>query len=654
MPIPEKLPKEFSGLDMALIENYYNSIDAVTEAVKKYTKPSENHGLPTAMKPEDYDYINQVYLNAMSAVSAISEKLKEKSPKSLIAHETVLNTEYLSIKQICKKKEAIPLTLALKKTRNCYLEGSLVNGLTVGDVNSSRHVISIVDKNGKTRTGLFTKAKSFGKKELESAKQNDTFNEKVILKTSPGDRIDTRNAAMSDVAGLLGRDDLLAHSQMIDFTENGVRREGTFMEFVNGTDLSKAEKGDPYYDTEKDDFLTSSAKKDLLDLSIIDYICLNSDRHQHNMIYQYQKCDDGKTRLAGIKGIDNDSSFGTKNPNPSEPFIHLQSLDATVCMTESMAKKINAMTDAALTQTLKKNKLSSASINAAIERLHNIKAKMELSKEFNKKLAEAKDFDSTPREQKFFLMSPDLGARKLLKTGKGMGIAIIPDRFINEINMKSLATLGDLTPLQIKQNYKKGKTGVINKVVMVHGTDEAKRETRMIAREKARIKRMVGDVDEGKAPSQAVQKEDTVATYCAKLNKPIQAMYETLKSETGFFKAKDPTYTNIMNALEEMSTLSANISKKENPTDMEMNVMRGYCKKLQIQCKSYIENNLEAYNAGTIKGYKLNRLMAVKNAMDNTKEYEPNLRTIQERQELEFNLKMASEADKIAAKGMQM
>jgi len=48
--------------------------------------------------------------------------------------------------------------------------------------------------------------------------------------------------------------------------------------------------------------------RSLVELQIIDYLCLNVDRHPGNLMYQVNQ----EGIITGIQGIDNDSSFGRR------------------------------------------------------------------------------------------------------------------------------------------------------------------------------------------------------------------------------------------------------------------------------------------------------------------------------------------------------
>lgn len=127
---------------------------------------------------------------------------------------------------------------------------------------------------------------------------------------SVGRNLDERNVAMSRIASLLGKPNLIAHSRKMELVdESGNTMQGIFMEKAEGFDIAKRSE-DPMFSRHVD-FDTVGLKKDLADLQILDYICGNIDRHSANMFYDIREDETTQKRyVAGIMGIDNDTSFG--------------------------------------------------------------------------------------------------------------------------------------------------------------------------------------------------------------------------------------------------------------------------------------------------------------------------------------------------------
>ena len=114
------------------------------------------------------------------------------------------------------------------------------------------------------------------------------------LKLKEGDRLDTRNSAMSAVADLLGKPDLLARSTDVKFTDGkGGVLQGTFMDFSKGLDLHTDEKrvhlfqrvaDNPFRrSTNEDRACHGALLKSVADLQVVDFLCGNVDRHSANL-----------------------------------------------------------------------------------------------------------------------------------------------------------------------------------------------------------------------------------------------------------------------------------------------------------------------------------------------------------------------------------
>ena len=120
-------------------------------------------------------------------------------------------------------------------------------------------------------------------------------------------RIDTRNAAMSTVADLLGMPNVVARARPLRIIDaNGNAVEGTFMEAGKGMDLDNLPEAAA--SIQEDCLQNTDGKgfKDIANLQILDYICGNYDRHPGNIFYQFNS----KGKLCGAQGIDNDGCLG--------------------------------------------------------------------------------------------------------------------------------------------------------------------------------------------------------------------------------------------------------------------------------------------------------------------------------------------------------
>ena len=186
------------------------------------------------------------------------------------------------------------------------------------------------------------------------------------LELPDNSRLDQRNSAMSVVAGLLGVGSLLARSDNVRYIDkDGKVTEGTFMDFGKGLDL----KGDKSLirhlaaEPLKNDKHRNTVIRQLVDLQIIDYLCLNIDRHPGNILYQV----DAAGNVTGIQGIDNDSSFGRRKCAQMENM-------ALRTISKSMALKVNKLSPEMMRFALRGRGLTDEEITAAVNRLKDLKS----------------------------------------------------------------------------------------------------------------------------------------------------------------------------------------------------------------------------------------------------------------------------------------
>ena len=136
-------------------------------------------------------------------------------------------------------------------------------------------------------------------------------------KIAAGAEIPTRNVATYRLAARLGMADVVAKAETMDLRVGDKSMSGVFMQTAEGEDLSRLDELSAMRDIfQSGEALaggmdTARAKRQLCDLQILDYLCGNTDRHEKNFIYQTSVGEDGKTRITGVVGIDNDMSFGT-------------------------------------------------------------------------------------------------------------------------------------------------------------------------------------------------------------------------------------------------------------------------------------------------------------------------------------------------------
>ena len=199
------------------------------------------------------------------------------------------------------------------------------------------------------------------------------------LKLKEGDRLDTRNSAMSAVADLLGKPDILARSTDVKFTDGkGGVLQGTFMDFSKGLDLHTDEKRVHLFQQVADNPLRRITKEDkachgallksVADLQVVDFLSGNVDRHSANLTY----ITDDEGRIVGVQGIDNDSSFGSIAPGEKSQ-LRLPGTGNMGVISESMKNKVMNMTPAMLKFSLRGKGLTEEQLDFAALRLEQLK-----------------------------------------------------------------------------------------------------------------------------------------------------------------------------------------------------------------------------------------------------------------------------------------
>ena len=233
----------------------------------------------------------------------------------------------------------------------------------------------LLHKMGVPATGLGKRAITKFVDKLQPLNTIGTAFAAIDLQLKEGQRIDTRNSAMSAAADFLGRPDLVARATDVKFIDgDGEVLEGTFMDFADGLDLGSGKKR--YFQQISDDPFgekAPSAKpgaflKDIADIQAIDYICGNLDRHFANLMYRV----DENGRLIGIKAIDNDTSLGSNLPG-GENHQRLAGTNNMGVISESMATQIKNMTPEMLRFRLRGKNLSEEQLDFAALRLEQLK-----------------------------------------------------------------------------------------------------------------------------------------------------------------------------------------------------------------------------------------------------------------------------------------
>ena len=167
------------------------------------------------------------------------------------------------------------------------------------------------------------------------------------LGTSRVANMDKRNSAMSSVAELLGMSYILAPSTNMHVKMGDETLKGTFMQKAEGVDPGRPWEHPELFKLSPDSFKTVNFFKDAANIQILDYICGNIDRHTNNMFFilkeEVDRHGDKKVVVDGIRGIDNDTSFGaidlSKNPRVMS-FVDLKDIHIIPAKTAENIMKI--------------------------------------------------------------------------------------------------------------------------------------------------------------------------------------------------------------------------------------------------------------------------------------------------------------------------
>lgn len=216
-----------------------------------------------------------------------------------------------------------------------------------------------------------------------------------------GQRFDHRNSAMTAVATLMGMNHMVAKSENMKFLdENGEEVEGTFMEFADGLDLHGKHGLKEFTKVADDPFAPPcDALEQIADLQAFDYLCGNADRHGGNMSYYVDK--NGK--FTGIKAFDNDTSFGVIPIDKKKGLFRQAGLNDLKVMSESMARKLAAMTPEMLKFSLRGRGLTEEEIQLSCQRLTELQGAIREAKH-SKTIDDVKAAD---REHKLSIMKPE-------------------------------------------------------------------------------------------------------------------------------------------------------------------------------------------------------------------------------------------------------
>ena len=221
------------------------------------------------------------------------------------------------LKEFSEKFEEDKHTAVLKK---CKIEDEpfedLKAAIDLMKFNKNGKVVEILETIDEHEEGEFKEKLKSEIAGVFAAIRKDFIGAKVGADNAtitPGEGLVKRNVATSELANLLGLDALIPHSEMATVEVNGEKMYGIIMEDAGGeesSDILYHNKKMEYVD--KEVVYSSNAVKDCYHMQWLDVLCCQVDRHEGNRMFDMQKSekDDGVYEVKGLKGIDNDMSFG--------------------------------------------------------------------------------------------------------------------------------------------------------------------------------------------------------------------------------------------------------------------------------------------------------------------------------------------------------
>ncbi|MBR6119702.1 MAG: hypothetical protein IKQ04_05220 [Oscillospiraceae bacterium] len=194
-----------------------------------------------------------------------------------------------------------------------------------------------------------------------------------------GARLDTRNAAMSTVADLLGLPNLLARARPMKLVKpDGTVIEGTFMAAAKGLDSGNLPARALRINEDSLIQTNGNGFRDIGDLQVLDYLCGNVDRHPGNLCYQF----DEYNSFTGGQGFDNDCSMGTLTLKDGNGMNRLVGTKRMMAVSQRTYERIQQLQPAVLKYALRGYGLSEAELEAAGQRLTTLQTDLKREKEF--------------------------------------------------------------------------------------------------------------------------------------------------------------------------------------------------------------------------------------------------------------------------------
>ena len=183
-------------------------------------------------------------------------------------------------------------------------------------------------------------------------------------------RIDSRSAAMSAVADLLGMSRVIARAKPMRIVDpEGNVIDGTFMEAGKGMDINNLPPEAEELGLHSIINTNGQGFKDIANIQILDYLCGSPDRNSSNIFYQFDK--NGK--FCGAQIIDNDTSLGcldqTELGDVNSNYRYMTNLGNLKAIPKDTYRKILTLDASTLKYALRGYGLSEPELKAAGMRL---------------------------------------------------------------------------------------------------------------------------------------------------------------------------------------------------------------------------------------------------------------------------------------------
>ena len=410
-----------------------------------------------------------------------------------------------------------------------------------------------------------------------------------------GARIDTRHAAVSAVADLLGIPNVVARSRPMKLIQaDGSEVEGTFMTEAQGLDPGNLSEEAMGINEEAMSGKTLEEKqavakgiKAVADLQVLDYLCGNVDRHQNNMLYQFN---DSK-KLCSIQGIDNDCALGNLRPEEGEHKKGLCSLNEMRAISESMARVVEQLTPEVLRFSLRGFTLSETELDAACFRL----------KALQKKIADCKTFNDSEK-------SSILNKKGKLKF-EDHNLRIVKDGDWAYVKYSDLQTVQRFCDIHGNWHYEPNNAfGMVKSAVQSLNNDY---ENQKKAYQGLRSEVVIGS---GNRAIPSVQVKE--ATKARKLVELLKARTTQGRSSPQFDAMQEAAEQYALYQIQLKNRIAEAGRNHQDPdapcervvTTEDLEEMRKLAKKMQVKARAYLEHKGD----GLHSGYDKKRIEAAK------------------------------------------